>query len=90
MAAKTVIDSHKNREVGFVPINNYAQPITADKAVIFSLQSRNSVPYQKHLKRANPGQRILLLPGREGRLCAGRVNICHGDETRKAGGMIPD
>ena len=22
--------------------------------------------------------------------CPGRVNICHGDETRKAGGMIPD
>ena len=39
MAAKTVIDSHKNREVGFVPNKYYAQPITADKAVIFSLQS---------------------------------------------------
>ena len=66
MAAKTVIDSHKNREVGFVPINNYAQPITADKAVIFSLQSRNSIPYQNHLKRANPSQRISAF-AREGR-----------------------
>ena len=68
----------------------FALPITADKAVIFSLQSRNSVPYRNHLKWANPGQRILFLPGREGRLCAGRVNICHGDETRKAGGPNPD
>jgi hypothetical protein len=50
MAAKTVIDSHKNREVGFVPNKYYAQHITVDKAVIFSLQSRNSVPYRNHLK----------------------------------------
>ena len=38
--------------------DKYTQNLTAGKAVIFSLQSRNSVPYRNHLKRANPSQRI--------------------------------
>ena len=50
MAAKTVIDSHKKYRSRIRSHKYYAQPITADKAVIFSLQSRNSVPYRNHLK----------------------------------------
>ena len=41
MAVKTVIGSHHKY---------YAQHMAADKAVIFSLQSRNGVPYGNHLK----------------------------------------
>ena len=31
-----------------------------------------------------------IVVGREGRLCAGRVNICREDETRKTGGPHPE
>ena len=68
MAAKTVIDSHKKYRSRIRSHKYYAQPITADKAAIFSLQSWNSVPYQNHLKWANLSQRILVLPVREGEM----------------------
>ena len=33
---------------------------------------------------------IVVRPGREGWDGTGRVNLCHGDETRKTGGPHPE
>ena len=33
---------------------------------------------------------IVAEPVREGKDGPGRVNLCHGDETRENGGLIPD
>ena len=38
------------------------------------------------------GQKAIFkhAPGREGKDGPVRVNLCHGDETRETGGLIPD
>jgi hypothetical protein len=36
------------------------------------------------------GAKVVVMPGREGKDGPGRVNLCHGDETRETGGLIPD
>ena len=80
-------DANNNLLTG--PQMNKQNSLLPTNKLSFCCRVETASPIKNTLSEQIPASEYLLLPGWEGRLCAGRVNICHGDETRKSGGTNP-
>ena len=66
MAAKTVIDSHKNREVGFVPINIMHGISLQTKQLSFHYRVETAFPMGTTLSEQIPASEFCFCPGGKG------------------------